>query len=86
MDCNPPASSVHKISQEKNAGVSCHARFQGIFLTQGLNQLLLRLLHQQSGSLPLVPPGKPRGRGAQPKEQNVFAEPLALERKVRGWF
>ena len=33
-----------------------------------------------------MPPGKPRGRGAQPEDQDVFAEPLALERKVRGWF
>ena len=30
---------------------------QGIFLTQGLNLRLLRLLHWQMGSLPLVPPG-----------------------------
>ena len=42
-----------------NTGVSCHALFQGIFLTQGSNPHLLCLLHWQSGSLPLVPPGKP---------------------------
>jgi len=36
--------------------VGCHALFQGIFLTQGLNP---HLLHWQAGSLPLAPPGKP---------------------------
>ena len=36
-----------------------HALLQGIFLTQGLNQHLLCILHRQVGSLPLAPPGKP---------------------------
>ena len=31
----------------------------GYLLDPGLNLLLLRLLHWQAGSLPLVPPGKP---------------------------
>ena len=35
----------------------CHALLQGIFLTQGLNPHLLRLLYWQT--LPLVPSGKP---------------------------
>ena len=43
----------------KNTAVGCHAFFQGIFLTQGSNPRLLRLLHWQAGSLPLVSPGKP---------------------------
>ena len=34
--------------------------FQGIFLTQGSN---LHLLHWQTGSLPLVPPGTPKASG-----------------------
>ena len=34
---------------------------QGIFLTQGSNPPLLGLLHGQAGSLPLAPPGKPKG-------------------------
>ena len=42
-----------------NIGVGCHSLFQGIFLTQELNPLLLYLLHWKVGSLPLVPPGKP---------------------------
>ena len=44
-------------SPGKNIIVGCHALLQGIFLTQRLN---LCLLHQQVGSLPLVPPGKPK--------------------------
>ena len=44
----------------KNPGMGCHALLQGIFLTQGLNPHLLRLLHWQAGSLPRAQPGKPR--------------------------
>ena len=47
MDCSPPGSSVHILLQR-------------IFPIQGWNPPLLCLLHQQVGSLPLVPPGKPR--------------------------
>ena len=43
----------------KNTGVGCHSLLQGIFQTQGSNLQLLRLLHWQAGSLPLVPPRKP---------------------------
>ena len=46
-------------SPGKNPGVGCHFLPQGIFSTQGSNPSLLRLLHWQVGSLPLVPPGKP---------------------------
>ena len=35
------------------------ALLQGAFLTQGSNPRLLGLLHRQTGSLVLVPPGKP---------------------------
>ena len=42
----------------KNTGVGCHALLQGIFSSQGSNQHLLRLLHWQVNSLPLVLPGK----------------------------
>ena len=45
-------------SPGKNTGGDCHALLQGIFPTQGLNLCLLHLLHQQAGSLPLLPPGK----------------------------
>ena len=59
MDCSPPGSFVHGDSPGKNTGMSWHALLQGIFQTQGSNQHLLRLLHWQVSSLPLVPPGKP---------------------------
>ena len=47
-------------SPDKNTGVGCQALLQGIFPTQGSNPGLLCLLHWQAGSLPLVPPGKPK--------------------------
>ena len=43
-DCSLPGSSVHGIFPE-GYWVSCHFLLQGIFLTQGLNQLLLCLLN-----------------------------------------
>ena len=46
-------------SPGKNTGVGRHALLQGIFPTQGLNPLLLCLLHWQVGSLPLAPLRKP---------------------------
>ena len=42
----------------KNIGVGCHFLLQGIFPTQGSNLHLLYLLHWQTSSLPLAPPGK----------------------------
>ena len=47
-------------SPGKSTGVCCHALFQGIFPTQRWSLHLLLLLHWQAGSLPLVPPGKPK--------------------------
>ena len=44
-------------SPGENPGVGCHALLQGLFLTQGLNSRLLRLLRWQC-SLPPAPPGK----------------------------
>ena len=43
MDYSPPGSSVHGIFSGKNTGVVAIFPFQGIFLTQGWNPLLLRL-------------------------------------------
>ena len=55
MDCSLPGSSVHGDSLGKNMGVGCHALFQGLFLTQGLNPcaphckwILYHLNHQGS--------------------------------------
>ena len=38
-DCNLPCSSVHGILQARILGLHCHALLQGIFLTQGSNQV-----------------------------------------------
>ena len=51
IDCTPWGSSVCGDSPDKNTGVGYHALLQGIFLTQGSNPHLLRLLHLQAGSL-----------------------------------
>ena len=54
MNCSPPGSSVHGISQARNTGVGCHPLLQGIFPTRGSNPVLLhcrqilnRLSHQE---------------------------------------
>ena len=57
MDCSPPGSSVHGISQARI--LEWVAIILGIFLTQGSNPHLLCLLHWQVGPLPLGPPAKP---------------------------
>ena len=38
-------------SSGNNTGVGCHALFQGIFPTRGLNLCLLRLVRWQAGRL-----------------------------------
>ena len=55
MDCSPPGSSVHGNSPGKNTGVGCHALFQRIVPTQGLNpgplhcrRILYHLSHRGS--------------------------------------
>ena len=50
MDCSPPGSSVHGISQAKNTGVGCHFLLQGIFPPQGSN---MHFLPWQGDCLPL---------------------------------
>ena len=51
----------------QETGVGYHFLLQGIFLIQGSNPCLLRLLHWRAGSLPVAPPGNPRNpsRGLQ---------------------
>ena len=43
MNHSPPDSSVHGDSPDKNTELGCHFLIQGIFLTQGLNNV--GLLH-----------------------------------------
>ena len=45
----------------KNTGLGYHALLQEVCMTQGSNQSLMHLLHWQTGSLPLAPPGKQAG-------------------------
>ena len=45
MDCVAHQAPLSMGSPGKNTGVGCHALLQGIFLTQGSNLRLLRLLH-----------------------------------------
>ena len=53
-----PGSSVHGVLQARTLGWAAASVSGGIFPTQGWGLCLLRLLHQQVGSLPLAPPGK----------------------------
>ena len=46
-------------SPGKDTGVGGHALLQEIFQTRGLNLYLLYLMCWQTGSLPLVPTGRP---------------------------
>ena len=64
MDCSPPLLPT---------GVGCHSLLQRIFLIQGSNPRLLYLLHWQTGSLPLVPPGKPNYIRAYLKDLYIYA-------------
>ena len=58
MDCSSPGSSVHGDFPGKNTEVGCHALLQAFLPFQGLNPLLLGLLHWQAGSSALAPPTK----------------------------
>ena len=70
-------------SPGKNTGVGCHALLQGIYLTQGVNPSLLRLLHWQVGSLPLAPPGKPPEWEGHPSYPFTWRHSWGLCLKVR---
>ena len=50
--------------------MGCHALLQGIFLTQGSNVCLLRLLHRQVDSLPLAPLGLSHFRRKMETQKN----------------
>ena len=56
-------------SQGKNPGVGCHALLQGLFPTQGWTLHLLCLLHWQSSSLPVAPPGASKAPSDLPPTQ-----------------
>ena len=63
IDCSLPGSSLHGIFQARILdGLPFPSPRNLIFPTQGLNPRLLHLLHWQTDSLPLAPPGKPLGQ------------------------
>ena len=53
VDCSPPGSPVHGISQARILGWVAMPSSRGISLTQGSNPHPLHLLHWQVDSLPL---------------------------------
>ena len=55
VECSPPGSPVHGDSPGKKTGVGCHALLQGIFPTQGENQVS----HSADRFSTSEPPGKP---------------------------
>ena len=59
MDSNPPGSPMHRILQARILEQVAMPFSRGIFPTQGSNPYPLCLLYHQTGSLPLVPRGKP---------------------------
>ena len=72
MDYSPPGSSVHGILQARILEWVTTSSFRGSSRPRNQTLHLLRLLHWQAGSLPLVPPGKlPLGLGAYIR-QNTF--------------
>ena len=81
MDCSHQAPL--SLGFSKNIAVGCHSLLQRIFPTQGLNLSLLCLLHQQVGSLPLVPPGKNLPWGATNTKTMLCP---VLGRSLRGIF
>ena len=60
MAFSPPDSSVHGILHTRILEWVAMSSSRGLSLTQGSNAQLSCLLHLQSDSLPLTPPGKPR--------------------------
>ena len=59
VDCNLPGSSVPRTLEARILEWVAMPSSRAIFLTPGLNQHLLHLLHWQVCSLPLEPPEKP---------------------------
>ena len=73
MNCSPPGLLCSWDSPGKNTGVGCHFLLQVIFPTQGSNSHLLNLLHWETGSLPLAPPGEPLQHIKHKLSQNFWS-------------
>ena len=92
MDCSPPGSSVHGILvlPGKNTGVGCHALLQGIFLTQGSNQVsciaggfftiwATREVQEYWSGQPIPSPGDLPNPGIEPSVPALQANSLPAE-------
>ena len=73
MNCSPPGSSVHGISQARILEWVTISYSKGFFSTQRLNPPLSRLLHWQGDSLPLCHLGSPSIKSDR-KANNVRLE------------
>ena len=60
VDCSPPGSSVHRISQARILEQVATSFSRGASRIRGLNSHLLCLLHWKAGSLPLNHQGGPK--------------------------
>ena len=81
MDNGPLGSSVSGDSPGKNTRVGCHALFQGIFPTQGLN---LRLLHCRWVLYPLGHLGNPNPTPKNPNSNRAPKDPNKRESLLKG--
>ena len=81
MDCSPPVSFVHGDSPGRNAGVGCHALLQGIFPTQGSNQLSCIA----GGFFYVWVPGKPKNTGVGRNAAKSWGKKISLEKNFL-WF
>ena len=62
VDCSSPGSSVHGIPQTRILEWVAMSFSRGSSQLRDWTQVSYHLLHWQAGTLPLVPPGKPRGQ------------------------
>ena len=65
------SSPSESLGKSKNTGVGIQSLLQGIFTTQGSHLRLLRLLHWQVGSLPLMPPGQLKRMGLEVRNRRT---------------
>ena len=82
MDCSPPGSSVHGISQARILEWVCHFLLQGIFLTDGLNRGRCQPCSGPAAG-GICPPrgtgcGHPPGETPPPRWQTLISAGLAL--------
>ena len=65
------SSPSESLGKSNNTGVGIQSLLQGIFPTPGSHLRLLRLLHWQVGSLPLMPPGQLKRMGLEVRNRRT---------------